>query len=143
VGAGGFVDADEDGENDNFVPPSCASGLCTLNKGSDPRNPANYHDITSPELANSNEQMMLQTGIERRSLFVSSYFDITENTRFTADIGYNSRTTQQQIAGYPNNYGYGFLSADSYFNPSPENGDAYWFRRGWEQPRQTERQLDT
>ncbi len=131
---------DEDG---NFTAPSCPSGLCTLNKGSDPRDPANYHDITPAERANSNEQMMVQTGIERRSLFVSSYFDITDTTRFTADIGYNSRITDQQIAGYPGNYGYGLLSADSYFNPNPEAGDAYWFRRTWEQPRQTERQLDT
>ena len=127
----------------NFTGPSCPSGLCTLTKGSDPRNPANFHDITPAERANPSEQMMLQTGIERRSLFVSSFFDITDNTRFTADIGYNSRTTDQQIAGYPNNYGYGLLSADSYFNPNPDAGDAYWFRRGWEQPRQTERQLDT
>jgi iron complex outermembrane receptor protein len=143
IGADGFADEDGDGLNDNFVGPSCPSGLCTLNKGSDPRNPANYHDITPPEFANSNEQMYLQTGVERRSLFVSSFFDITETIRFTADIGYNSRITDQQIAGYPNNYGYGLLSAESYFNPSPENGDAYWFRRGWEQPRRTERQLDT
>ena len=127
----------------NFTGPSCASGLCTLNKGSDPRNPANYHDLSPAERANSNEQMMLQTGIERRSLFVSSYFDITDTIRFTADIGYNSRLTRTQIAGYPNNYGYGLISADSYFNPNPEAGDAYWFRRGWEVPRAGERQLDT
>jgi iron complex outermembrane receptor protein len=140
--------------NLNFVLPGCAEAgdspydgtgarPCTLNKGSDPRAPGNYHTITPAERANSNEQMMLQTGIERRSLFVSSFFDITDTLRFTADIGYNSRTTDQQIAGYPNNYGYGLLSAESYFNPNPAAGDAYWYRRGWEQPRQTERQLDT
>jgi iron complex outermembrane receptor protein len=129
--------------NLNFRGPSCPSGLCTLTKGNDPRDPANYHDLSPAERANSNQQMMLQTGIERRSLFVSSFFDISDTMRFTADIGYNSRTTDQQIAGYPNNYGYGLLSSESYFNPAPENGNAYWFRRGWEQPRQTERQLDT
>ena len=138
-----FVDADKDGINDNRVLPTCGSLLCTLDKGSDPRNPNNYHALSPAERANSNEQMLLQTGIERRSLFVSSYFDITDTVRFTADIGYNARETLQQIAGYPNNYGYGLLSADSYFNPSPENGDAYWFRRGWEVPRRTHRQLDT
>ena len=32
-----------------FTAPTCASGLCTLNKGSDPRDPANYHDLSPAE----------------------------------------------------------------------------------------------
>src|SRR5690606_7305575 len=89
---------------------------CTLDEGSDPRNPDNYHGITPAELANANEQMMVQTGIERKSLFVSAFYDISDSIRFTTDIGYNRRTTDQQIAGYPGQYYYGLISADSYFN---------------------------
>ena len=115
---------------------------CTLDKGSDPRNPDNYHGITESEFANANEQMMVQTGIERKSLFVSGYYDISDSIRFTTDIGYNRRTTDQQIAGYPGQYYYGLLSADSYFNPAPGE-DQQWFRRFWEVPRTTRSQLDT
>src|SRR5690606_20418951 len=99
-GPGGpIIDTDPDsdtyGQNINFVDPSCASGLCTLNKGSDPRNPNNYHDLTPAERANANEQMMVQTGVERKSLFVSASYDISDSIRFTTDIGYNRRTTNQ------------------------------------------------
>jgi iron complex outermembrane recepter protein len=121
----------------------CDSQLCTLDRGSDPRNPANYHDITNPELSNPNEVMMVQTGLERKSLFVSSAYDITDNIRFTGDVSYNRRTTDQQIAGYPGNYGFGLLSANSYFNPDPASGDALWYRRLWEVPRTTRNELDT
>ena len=120
----------------------CPSGTCTLTKGTDPRNPANYHDITGPERANANEQMMVQTGVERKSLFVSAFYDISDSVRFTTDIGYNRRTTDQQIAGYPGQYYYGLISADSYFNPAP-GVDQAWFRRFWEVPRTTQNQLDT
>ncbi len=143
IGAGGFVDADGDGNNDNFVGPSCASGACTLTRGTDPRNPANYHDITNPERSNPNEVMMVQTGIERKALFVSSSYDITDSIRFTGDVLYNKRTTDQQIAGYPGQSVFGLLSEDSYFNPLPDDGDAYWFRRFWEVPRTTRNELDT
>src|SRR5690606_34426152 len=120
----------------------CPSGYCTLDRGADPRNPANYHDITDAELANANEQMMVQTGVERKSLFVSGYYDISDSIRFTTDIGYNRRTTDQQIAGYPGQYYDGLIAADSYFTPSPGEDQA-WFRRFWEVPRTTENQLDT
>lgn len=126
-----------------FTPPTCSSGLCTVNPGQDPRNPANYHNLTPAERANANQQMMLQTGIERRSVFVSSTLNITDDIKATADIGYTNRSTQQQIAGYPFNYGFGLVSAQSYFNPNPTAGDAYFFRRLWEVPRRTRSDLDT
>ncbi|HJW46601.1 MAG TPA: TonB-dependent receptor, partial [Lysobacter sp.] len=75
--------------------------------------------------------------------FVSGTLDITDNITFVTDIGYNERVTDQQIAGYPFNYGFGLLSADSYFNPNPEAGDAYFFRRLWEVPRTTRNELET
>ncbi|WP_133500335.1 TonB-dependent receptor plug domain-containing protein [Cognatilysobacter terrigena] len=126
-----------------FTAPSCASGLCTVNAGQDPRNPANYHSLTPAERANANLEMMLQTGIERRSVFVSSTLNITDNVKATADIGYTNRSTQQQIAGYPFNYGFGLVSSQSYFNPRPAAGDAYFYRRLWEVPRRTRSELDT
>ncbi|MBB1472780.1 TonB-dependent receptor [Luteimonas sp. MC1782] len=127
----------------DFTDPSCSSGLCTLNAGGDPRNPADYHNLTTAERANSNQQMMLQTGMERRSIFVSGNYDITDDVRFRADLNYNQRTTDQQVAGYPGQYGFAMMSADSYFNPNPTAGDAYWYRRFWEVPRTTSSELDT
>ncbi len=124
------------------VAPTIGVPGCTLNAGGDPRNPADYHTLTDAEGANANEVMMVQTGIERKSLFVSGAYDITDNIRFTADVGYNKRTTDQQIAGYPGRYSFGLLSADSYFNPDP-SADQYWFRRFWEVPRTTRNELDT
>ena len=129
-------------QNGVWLGGNCPSGLCTLDKGTDPRDPNNYHDITPAERANANNKMMVQTGIERKSLFVSSHLDLTDTLRAKADIGYNRRNTSQQIAGYPGNYGFGLLSADSYFNPQAGT-DAYWFRRFWEVPRTTQNQLDT
>jgi iron complex outermembrane receptor protein len=129
-------------QNGVWLGGNCPSGLCTLNRGSDPTNPANYHDITLAERSNTSEKMFLQTGLERKSLFVSGTYDITDKVRFTTDIGYTQRATDQQIAGYPGNYGFGLLSADSYFNPAP-GADQYWFRRFWEVPRTTRSELDT
>ncbi|WP_430540553.1 TonB-dependent receptor plug domain-containing protein [Pseudoxanthomonas sacheonensis] len=129
-------------QNGVWIGGNCPSGLCTLDRGSDPTDPNNYHDITPAERSNPNEVMFLQTGLERKSLFVSGTYDITDKIRFTSDLGYNKRATDQQIAGYPGNYGFGMLSADSYFNPAP-GADQYWFRRFWEVPRTTRSELDT
>ena len=129
-------------QNGVWLGGNCSSGLCTVNPGMDPTDPNNYHSITPAERANSNAMMMVQTGIEKKSLFVSSQLDITDNLRAKADISYNNRSTTQQIAGYPGNYGFGLLSANSYFNPAP-GADQYWFRRFWEVPRTTDNQLDT
>ncbi|MBW8850616.1 MAG: TonB-dependent receptor [Xanthomonadales bacterium] len=129
-------------QNGVWLGGNCSSGLCTLNRGSDPRDPNNYHNITPAERSNANEVMYVQTGLERKSTFLSASYDITQNIRFVTDIGYNKRITQQQIAGYPGNYGFGLLSANSYFNPAP-GADQYWFRRFWELPRRTRSELQT
>jgi iron complex outermembrane recepter protein len=120
---------------------NCGSGLCTLNPGANPADPNAYHSITPAERANPNLKMFVQTGLERKSLFTSATYDITDNIRFVGDLSFNRRTTDQQIAGYPGQYYYGLLSADSYFNP--QGSDAYWFRRFWEVPRTTKSELDT
>ena len=112
--------------------------LCTLDRGSDPRDPDNYHAMDFPERANPNEQMMLQTGIERRSLFTSATLDLTDAIRFRSDIGYTNRITDQQVAGQP---GQLVVSADSYFNPTPGE-DILVLRRQWEMPRRNRSELD-
>lgn len=129
-------------QNGVWLGGNCPSGLCTLNRGSDPRNPNNYHDITLAERSNTNEKMFVLTGIERKSIFTRAAYDLTDNIQATAEVGYTRRSTDQQVAGYPGNYGFGLLSEDSYFNPAP-GADQYWFRRFWEVPRTTRSNLDT
>lgn len=128
-----------------FLPcgPGGANTWCTLTPGADPTNLANYRPITPAQFANSNEQMYVQTGIERQSVFVNGTVDLTDSIRFKADLQYNKRTTDQQIAGYPfQSAAFGLpLSADSYFNPSA--GDLSFRRRLWEMPRRTESKLET
>ncbi|MCW4454575.1 TonB-dependent receptor [Flavobacterium sp. MXW15] len=123
--------------------PGGADAWCTLNKGGDPTNVADYHPITTDEYANSNQQMMLQTGIERKSVYINGNYDVTDSVTFNADLLYNERTTNQQIAGYPYQSG-SFetpLSADSAFNPIGEEVD--FRRRLWDVPRTTESKLKT
>ena len=124
--------------------PGGANRWCTLDDGGDPTRVADYHPITSAEYANSNQQMSLQTGIERRSVFANANYDITDNVTFNADILYNHRSTDQQIAGYPYQAS-AFdtpLDGASAFNPTP--GDEVDFRRRlWEVPRTTQSDLET
>ena len=123
--------------------PGGANAWCTLNQGGDPTKASDYHPITSAEYANSNQQMMLQTGIERKSVYVNGNYDFTDSVSFNADLLYNERTTDQQIAGYPYQSGsFGTpLSADSAFNPIGE--DVSFRRRLWDVPRTTESKLKT
>jgi len=86
--------------------------------------------------------MHLLTPLERRSLFVSGNYDITDNIRFTTDLSYTKRQSQRQIAGYPlQSSAFGtpmagatyvtnpdgsrsYVSNGSYFNPNG-NADLY------------------
>ncbi|HEL3783101.1 TPA: TonB-dependent receptor [Stenotrophomonas maltophilia] len=113
----------------------------TLNPGGNPKNPNDYHPITPAEFANGNDQMHLQTGIERRSLFLSTDYALTDQIKFSTDIGYNERITDQQIAGYPyQSTKFGTpLAAGSVFNPVGRNVE--FNRRLWELPRTTESKL--
>lgn len=123
--------------------PGGAKASCTLTPGTDPRNIANYHPITSDLYANSNQQMTLQTGSQRTSLFVAGKYNLADNITFKTDFLYNKRSTFQQIAGYPYQ-STSFktpLAANSYFNPM---GTTLNFaRRGWEMPRTTNSDLET
>ncbi len=115
----------------------------TLNPNGDPTNPADYHEITGAEYANANQQMMVQTGIVRKSVYVNGNYDFTDSVSFNADLLYNDRSTDQQIAGYPYQ-SLAFdtpLSADSAFNPVGENIE--FRRRLWDVPRTTQSKLKT
>lgn len=123
--------------------PGSAVTWCTLTPGTDPSDLANYTPLTPAQYANPGQQMYLQTGIERQSVFVHGTVDITDDIRFVSDFQYNKRKTQQQIAGYPYQSA-AFdtpLSADSYFNPTDE--DVAFRRRLWEMPRRTQSSLET
>lgn len=141
-----------------FMPPGyCSSGLCALNPGGDPANPDDWHNTGAGggtnDRSNFNEQMMMQTGIERQSLFVNGNYNITDNISFSSDFLYNKRSTIQQVAGYPFQPAFYLpftlpndavaigLSPDSYYNPTGEL--VYFYRRGWEVPRTTRSDLQT
>ncbi|QNH11446.1 TonB-dependent receptor [Xanthomonas sp. SI] len=118
--------------------------MYSLNPGGNPRNFADYHDFSNADLSNPSQQMFLQTGIERRSVFANGNFDFTDNVRGTASVLYTERETLQQIAGYPYR-SVAFdspLSGESYFNPLPGQ-DVDFMRRTWEVPRQTRSELNT
>ena len=116
----------------------------TLKDGGDPTNRADYRLQTAADSVNANEQMMVSTGIERKSVYVNGNYDFTDSITFNADVLYNERTTDQQIAGYPYQAA-SFdtpLSGASAFNPTPGQ-DVTFRRRLWEVPRTTESKLKT
>ncbi len=149
--------------------PACGNsspyGLCTLNPGGNYLNLNDYHGTNAAggtsDLTNSNQEMMLQTGLERKSVFLSGTYDFTDHLRAQTDILYTRRDTTQQVAGYPLqllgfNQGDPYadpLSAQSYYNPlgawqnpnfdPADPDDIYGYRRGWEVPRVTKSALTT
>jgi len=139
--------------------PGCtATAGCgySLNRGTDPTNPANYH-ITNPaaftgDTSNTNEQMHVSFPIKRNNVFVDGRLNITDNVRFSTQLGYNERESSRQIAGYPlqsSTAGIGPMSINSYFNPfGAQHGYATptavaWNRRTWEVPRVSDSELKT
>ncbi|WP_305804170.1 TonB-dependent receptor [Stenotrophomonas sp. YIM B06876] len=116
----------------------------TLKDGGNPANRADYRLQTGADSVNANEQMMVSTGIERKSLYVNGNYDFTDAITLNTDVIYNERTTNQQIAGYPyQSASFGTpMAGDSAFNPNP--GQETTFRRRlWEMPRTTESKLKT
>ncbi len=148
---------------------NAAGGACSLNPGGDPFNPADYHKSGAggpiADRSNANEEMMVQTGVERHSLFVTGDYNITDHIKFSTDLLYNKRSTTSQVAGYPFQPAnqipgaatpYIGLSGDSYYNPTGHhvtNPDGtitttggslvYFYRRGWEMPRVEHDDLQT
>ncbi|CAG4969661.1 TonB-dependent receptor plug domain-containing protein [Lysobacter zhanggongensis] len=139
----GFSPVSQNGSWYGPCGPGGADTWCTLSDGGDPTNLADYRPHTTADNANSNLQMMLRTGIERRSVFASTTYDVSDSISFDADVLYNQRITDQQIAGYPYQ-SLAFdtqLSGDSAFNPVGEDID--FRRRLWEVPRTTRSELET
>src|SRR5690606_28038637 len=62
---------------------------------------AEFHPQRAADTSNAAEQMHLITPLERRSLFASANWDITDDVRFASDMAYTARTSNRQIAGYP------------------------------------------
>ncbi|MBJ7576034.1 TonB-dependent receptor [Luteimonas sp. MC1828] len=104
-----------------------------------------FHPQTADDMSNAAQQMHVLTPLERRSLYVNGQYDLTDNVRFSTDIGYNNRVANSQIAGYPvqSTAIRAPMAADSYFNPLDDGRAVDWRRRGWENPRTTESELTT
>jgi iron complex outermembrane receptor protein len=117
------------------------------NRGGTALGPGQFHNQTADDRSRSTEQMHLLTPLERRSLYVNTNYDITDNVRFTSDLSYTRREANRQIAGYPlQSQATGVeapMSADSVFNPTGGVSDVNWRRRGWEVPRTTDTDLTT
>ena len=128
----------------------------SLDRGSDPSNPANYHltDTTAftGDVSNANEQMHVSYPVKRDSVYFDGRVRLTDSINFKTELGYNQRRSKRQIAGYPlqsSAAGVGPMSIDSYFNPfGNQHGYAKptavaWNRRAWEVPRITDSELKT
>ncbi len=133
------------GQWGNWRPTGTTGAWQAPNRGGTALGPGQFHDQTLADTSNSAHQMHLLTPLERRSLFVSANYDITDDVRFTSDLSYTKRESARQIAGYPLQSGaYDIpMSADSYFNPTGGVSDVDWRRRGWEVPRTTDSTLTT
>lgn len=134
-------------QNGSWFGPCGAGGAdtwCTLKDGADPTQLSSFRPHVASDNANSNEQMMAQTALERRSLFVNANYDITDSITFNADLLYTHRSTIQQVAGYPyQSAAFGTpISGDSVFNPTPGQ-DIEFRRRLWEAPRTTNSELES
>lgn len=116
------------------------------NRGSSALGSANFHPQDPiADTSRSSDQMHLLTPLERRSLFVNATYDINDNVRFNADMGYTKRSSDRQIAGYPTQSTAinARMAANSYFNPTGGTSAVDWRRRGWEVPRTTNTDLTT
>lgn len=145
----------------------CDYYFCTLNPGGDSSKigpNGDYHPSDfasgSPDTTNTNEDYMLYSGTERKTLFVNGTWDFNDHVHFQSDLLYNDRTTSVTDAGYPFQPGFTLpgsdvsigLSPDSYFNPLGNgplgNGavpdkNLQFYRRGWEVPRAEQDSLTT
>ena len=129
------------GQWGNFWNPD-AEAWFAPDRGSNAIGLDNFHPQNDDDTSNSALQMHALNPLEARSLFVSGGYDITDNVQLLADMSYQNRRSDRQIAGYPLQSG-SFdipMSADSYFNPLGDQ-DIDWRRRGWEVPRSTSSEL--
>jgi iron complex outermembrane recepter protein len=123
-----------------------------LRPGGDPRNIADYAPYNpATDNYDANQQMMLSSGSERKSLFGKAVYKFNDNLSLHSDVLYNERTANIQVAGYPigtGNTGL-FVDKDSYYNPlGTQSGaavpqDVEFDRRGTEDPRITKNTVKT
>jgi len=128
------------GQWGNWRPSGTSGAWQAPNRGGSALGADQFHDQTIDDTSNSAHQMMLLTPLERRAVYINANYDITDNVRFTTDIGYTRRESNRQIAGYPTQSASvgAPMSADSYFNPTGGASAVDWRRRGWELPRTTD-----
>ena len=128
------------GQWGNWRPVGSTGAWQAPNRGGTALGADQFHPQTRADTSNANDQMMLLTPLERRSLYMNANYDITDNVRFTTDIGYTRRESNRQIAGYPTqSTAVGApMAANSYFNPTGGTSAVNWRRRGWEVPRTTD-----
>ncbi|WP_407353637.1 TonB-dependent receptor plug domain-containing protein [Luteimonas sp. R10] len=114
-------------------------------------NPYDLNDFrlqdTTPvtgEVSNTNQQMQVITPVERTALYVNGRYDMTDDIVFKANVLYNDRSSEAQVAGYPLQsavFPTVRMSADSYYNPAgtwhgyEDPQSIGWSRRTWEIPR--------
>ena len=128
------------GQWGNWRPVGSTGAWQAPNRGGTALGADQFHPQTRADTSNANDQMMLLTPLERRSLYMNANYDITDNVRFTTDIGYTRRESNRQIAGYPtqSTAAGAPMAANSYFNPTGGTSAVNWRRRGWEVPRTTD-----
>ncbi len=128
------------GQWGNWRPSGTTGAWQAPNRGGTALGSSQFHAQTLDDTSRASDQMHLLTPLERRSLYVNANYDITDNVRFTTDLGYTKRSSFRQIAGYPTqSTAIGApMAANSYFNPTGGTSAVNWRRRGWEVPRTTD-----
>lgn len=138
--------------------PGFANGRYVLNEGADPRLASSFRlqntntGSCSPtagatvtggcvpgstaDKSNTNQQTHLRTPIDRRSLNVDAFYDLSDEVRLSTNFLYSNRSSDRTVAGYPYQSSTfpGAISANSYFNPVGAD-ISNWWRRTWEVPR--------
>ena len=132
------------GQWGNWRPVGSTGAWQAPNRGGTAIGANQFHPQTSADTSRASDQMHQRTPQERRSLFASANWEITDNVRFSSDLAYNQRDSFRQIAGYPMQSA-AFdtpMAGNSVFNPVPGTA-VHWRRRGWENPRTTQSDLTT
>src|SRR5690606_13017617 len=109
------------GQWGNWRPSGTDGAWQAPNRGGTAIGSDQFHDQTGADTSVASDQMHVRTPMNRRSLFASANWEITDNVRFTSDLAYNQRDSFRQIAGYPTqSTAIGApMSPDSAFNPVP------------------------
>ena len=124
----------------DFIPQNTFTGNCVGATQATGCTPGSTQDKS-----NTLEQTDLRTPQERKGLYVDGIYDITDSISFRANLLYNNRVTDRQVAGYPMQATTfnAPMSATSYFTPTPGTAITNWWRRTWEVPRLSTSDLTT